>query len=236
MTRKFREQKKSGKLLIALAFIGLSATTMEAQVRLGNRGHSDEFRNELRENMSTMPEMLTVRVGFVQEHKLEVTQEIVDMVVSYVYLGLSDVSDGMLHRFGVRDRSQLSNLQLGKPMANYMIGREGFHFMNIWEFVVFSDNEPLLTARIRLTDDGEYVFTGAGSAGLARTIYDYEHKDLIIGLLKVSGFNAVDYFYIRKDDRDVFVRVYDWETQSLDLISEFSLSDIINKVIEGEDL
>jgi hypothetical protein len=47
-----------------------------------------------------------------------------------------------------------------------------------------SDGEPFYLPYIKLVDDEQYIHAGDGYNPLAKIIHNYEHKNLIIGLLK----------------------------------------------------
>lgn len=58
-----------------------------------------------------------------------------------------------------------------------------------------------------------------------KIIHNYEHRDLVAGLLWISGYGV--YLHLQKDNEDVFVEVSDLENKQ-------SLSDIINRMINEE--
>jgi len=123
----------------------------------------------------------------------------------------------------------LENLHLGKPIPRYIIENENLIFTGYWEVPVMSDSEPLFFTRVKLEDDGQYSNAGGGASKLAEIIHNYEHKDLLIGILGVrpntiSGWN---YLIIRKDNKDIFVKSYDDATGKVSK-TEYSLNEIIN--------
>jgi hypothetical protein len=136
-------------------------------------------------------------------------------------------SDIALSQFGIKDRAQLDNLKLGKPIPKYGLHSDSLQFAGSWEVPVMSDGVPFFMALIRLKDDGQYRYVGGGS-GWAEAIHNYERKDLIIGFLGVGeSVWGTDYLIIRKNGKDIFVKGYDWETREA-LKTEYSLSEIIN--------
>jgi hypothetical protein len=164
---------------------------------------------------------------FVQKNELRMTPEITEMVVSMVDSAYKNNSDEDLSRYGIKSRSQLKNLQLGKPIPWYRIENENLKFIGIWYVPIMSDGEPLLLARVRLADDGEYIFLGAGAAKKAERIHNYEYKDMIIGYLDTKLHRGNAYFYIRKENKDTFVQVYDYPTREY-FQYEYSFSELIN--------
>jgi len=209
-------------LVFVLALIGLSATA-GAQMRLG--GPNIPPKSELKITQG----MTTSATDVEQKNELELTPEIIKMVDSFVCLVINGLPDEYLYQYGVKNRSQLLNLQFGKPMANYIIGTQGLTFTGSWEVLVSSDNEPITLATVRLVENGRYEAIGFGSTEFAKLIYNYEYKDLIVGFLRIYG-SGVDYFYLQKDNKDVFVRTHDHQSRTLDLITEYSFIDIINSL------
>ena len=163
----------------------------------------------------------------VQKNELKMTQKITDTVVNTIYRLFIDGDEKHLSNYGIKNRSQLASLQLGKPIPWYRIDNENLKFIGIWYVPVMSDGESLLLARVRLADDGEYIFLGAGAAKMAERIHNYEYKDLIIGFLDSKLHQGNSYFYIRKENEDIFVQVYDYSTREY-FKYEYSLSELIN--------
>ena len=228
MTIKMIKQKLIKTLLMALALTGLSATA-EAQVLLGpGSAASAEFKEKMRMALKKT----NVDADFAKQHELIMTPEITAVVDSTVYMRINPIADNRLKYFGVKDRSQLLNLQTGKAMAVYELDSQGLKFMDRWECVVSSGDEPVVMAEIRPADNGQYRVGIVGDSGLARKIYGYEHKDLIVGILRVYGYG--DYLYMKKDNRDIFLKTYDYQPRTFDLNdveNQYSLSDIINMII-----
>jgi len=222
MTRKVIKQKLNKTFFIILVLIGLSATA-GAQMRLG--GPNIPPKRELKITQG----MTTSATDVEQKYELELTPEIAKMLDSSVCLRLKELPDEFLYQYGVKNRSQLLNLHFGKPMANYIIGTQGLTFTGSWEVPVLSDNEPIALAEVLPAGNEQYRLSGFGSAEFAKLIYNYEYKDLIVGFLRIYG-SAVNYFYLQKDNKNVFVKTYDYQSRTLDLKSEYSFIDIINSL------
>jgi len=165
---------------------------------------------------------------FANKSELKLTPEITKTVVSMLDAVYKNVSDEMLPKYGIENRSKLENLHLGKPIPKYIIVNENLTFIGMWNVPVMSNGEPVLLARVELADDGEYLFVGA-SAHRARVIHNYEHKDFIVGFLGTRSFNGMDYVIIRKENQDIFVGMSDYVTNEI-FKHEYSLSEIINLI------
>ena len=163
------------------------------------------------------------------KYELKLTPEITEMVVTTVYSHFIDDSDEELSNFGIKNRSQLDNLQLGKPIPKYILENENLIFRDRWEVLVMSDGDPLFLAHVKLEDDGQYSYLGGGAAMVAESIHNYEYKDLIIGFLGTRSPSGMDYLIIRKDSQDIYVQRYDYATREW-LKNEYSLSEIINLI------
>jgi len=164
---------------------------------------------------------------FPQKHELIMTPAITKMLTTEVYWRFIDKSDENLANFGITNKAQLENLQLGKPIPNYRIDIENeiLIFTGIWSVPVMSDGEPLLmenvSKSIREDADEQYCNSGGGGYWLE----NYKHKDSIIGYLDYSGRNA--YLMIRKDNKDIFIEVYDYATREY-FKNEYSFREFIN--------
>ena len=166
----------------------------------------------------------------IQKNELIVTPEIEEMVISRIK---NDPIEYYAVRFGIKNKEQLENLQLGKPIPWYQIVNEKLYpviamsvdhlaegeslslrFSDRWLAPVMSDEEPLLFVGIT---GGGYEFwgpvpTAPGVVNPIKQILNYEHKDLIIGSIEATplGFGiGIDFLIIRKENKDVFVEVYD---------------------------
>ena len=161
-----------------------------------------------------------------EKNELKLTSEIEKMLVTAIYSDLIQDSDERLSNFGIKNRSQLENLQLGKPIPMYYLINNTIKFRDRWQVPVLSDGEPLFLARVFPDNGGQYRFANAGAVPLAKSIYNYEHKNLITGFLGVTSYGGMDYLMIRKEDKDIFVQRYDYATHEF-LKNEHSLSEII---------
>jgi hypothetical protein len=188
-----------------------------------------EFINHLRElNLRKKEARMRYYAQIANKSELKLTPEMEKMVISMIDLGYKNVSDEMLPKYGIKNRSKLMNLHLGKPIPLYRIIDDNLTFIGWWDVPVMSDGEPVLLTSVNLKDDGEYTFGGA-SVFRAALIHNYEHKDLIVGFLGTRSFNGIDYVIIRKENQDIFVGVSDYVT-SEPLKHEYSLSEIINLI------
>ena len=158
--------------------------------------------------------------------ELELTPEITEMLINQAYSSHINDSDKSLSDCGIKDRSQLENFDIGKPIPLFTIVNENLTFTGCWDMPVMSDGEPFYLALVKLDDDGQYRWAGDGYAPLAKIIHNYEHKDLIIGPLKVRY--SWGYLIIRKDNQDVFVQIYDDATHQYDFKNEYSFSELLN--------
>jgi len=195
MTSKITKQKMSKMLFIALALIGLGATT--------------KAQNTFSDTNS------------VQKNELRVTPKMAKEMESNICMFLKNVPEEMLKNFGVKNMSQLLNSQLGKPIPMYVLDNEELKFTGLWRMPILSENEFIALATIKLTDEEQYEVIDFGATKLAKIISNYEHKDMIIGILRIFKQNT-DYLYIQKENRDVFVKMFDLKGK------EYSFDDIIN--------
>jgi hypothetical protein len=159
------------------------------------------------------------------KYELKLTPELTEMVISNIYPRFIKKSDKSLSDFGIENRSQLENLQLGKPIPMYILENENLIFMDRWRVPVMSDGDLLFLTDVMLKDDGQYRWIGGGSAMLAKAIHNYEYKNLIIGYLD----DDEDYLIIRKENQDIYVQRYDYETREY-FKYEYSLREVINLI------
>jgi hypothetical protein len=160
---------------------------------------------------------------FVQKNELRMTPEITEMLVTRI----QNMSEIFYSKYSIKSRSQLMNLELGKPIPMYVIENENLKFINRWQVPVLSDGQPFRFEIVKLEDDGQYRWAGGGNAAMVEAINNYEHKDLVIGFLGVRSTSGRDYLIIRRENKDIFVKTYDWETREV-FKTEYSLGDIIN--------
>jgi len=119
---------------VLCTFVALNIATAEAQVLLSDRNNAG-LRKILAKQIRITPDIANVPDGFAEKHRLLVTPEIADILLNRIHWELSRTPDESLYKFGVEDRSQLSDLQLGKPIAHYRISCQGLRFVNTWQFI-----------------------------------------------------------------------------------------------------
>ena len=184
------------------------------------------FTNEY--SFSELPNHLKeVRMRYFAQvaHKSELilTPEIRAEMDSTLLSYMKKYPDKGLSYLGIKEKSQLENLYLGKPIPSYMIVNESLTFTGCWQIPVLFDGELLFLTRIKLEVDGQYSLDGYGNT-TAEAIRNYEYKDLIIGRLFVRYGQG--YLIIRRDNKDIFVQIYDNDTREY-FKNEYSLSEII---------
>ncbi len=197
MTKIVTKQKLSKILFITIVLIGLGATVKTQNTFLS----SDSA----------------------QKAELKITPIISKALESDICMFLKNVPDEMLNNYGIKNMSQLLNSQLEKPIPMYVIDDQNLRFTGLWRLPVLSDDEFIALATVKLADNDQYEIVDFGAAKLAKIINDYDHKNLIIGILRVYKQNA-DYLYIQKENNDIFVKMSDLNGK------EYSLSDIINLI------
>jgi len=163
--------------------------------------------------------------NFPLKHELKMTPEITEMLATKIYWNFMDHSDRSLLEYGITNRAQLDNLQLGKPIPRYRIDidNENLIFTHRWHLPVMSNGEPFYTASVEEMG-GQYLPTGGEIPGMAKISHNYEHKDLIIGFLNSY---PLSYLIIRKEDKNVFLQVYDPAMREY-FKNEYSFSELIN--------
>jgi hypothetical protein len=197
MTRKVKKQKLSKILLLVFALVGLN-TVVKAQ-------------------------NIFFDANSAQENELKITPKMVKVVENSIGTFLKDVPEEMLKNYGIQNMSQLLNTQLGTPIPVYMIDNQNLRFVDLWRLPILSDDEFIALATVKHTDNEQYEVIDFGAAKLAKIIGNYEHKDRIIGILRVFEQNT-DYLYIQKDNKNVFVKTFDLKGK------EYSLNEIINLI------
>ena len=159
--------------------------------------------------------------------ELELTPEITEMLINQAFSSQMTWSAHMLSDYGIKEKPQLEHLHLGKPIPLYEIIDENLTFIGSWEVPMMSNGEPLFFTRIKLENDGQYRWVGGGGSNLAKIIHDYEYKDLIIGFFesKLMNISHSGYLIIRKDNQDIFVKMYHYGEY---LKSEYSFNEVLN--------
>ena len=156
--------------------------------------------------------------------ELILTPELTEMLCTRTFSHTEGWSDEMFSSCGIKNRPKLENLHLGKPVPKYIIRNENLTFTGSWEVPVMSDGElPFYVVTVNLKDNGQYSDAGGGSANYEE-FNNYKYKDLLIGYLTIG---STRFFIIRKDNTDIFVKAYDWNTGEY-YKTEYSLSEIIN--------
>jgi len=159
--------------------------------------------------------------------ELILTPEITEMLINGAYLRYIDASDKDLSNWGIKDRSKLEHLELGKPIPRYRIEDQILIFEGSWEVPVMGDGEPLYFATVDLKENDQYRWACDGGGEMAEMIHNYKYKDLIIGFLWTKLYPVMNYLIIRKDNQDIFVKMYDRETNEY-LKNEYSFNEVLN--------
>ena len=168
----------------------------------------------------------------VQKNELIITPEIEEAVVTE----LKSMPEEFYSNRGINiNKEQLENLHLGKPVpwynivfANewlepvslYSVPRMAagepvlLRFINTWNVPVMSDGEPLLFALINFSRiNGAPTLADIGIKNTIEHFYNYKHKDSIIGSVGIDIRNmGMTFLIIRKENKDIFVEVYDKAT------------------------
>ncbi|MCL2289797.1 MAG: hypothetical protein FWC34_03715 [Bacteroidetes bacterium] len=156
--------------------------------------------------------------------ELILTSELTEMLCTRAFSHIESCSDEALFSCGIKNRPKLENLHPGKPVPWYSIVNENLIFTGSWEVPIMSDGEPpFYVVTVILEDNGQYSNAGGGTANY-EMLNNYKYKDLIIGYLRIG---STRFFIIRKDNKDIFVKSYDYETHEVSK-TEYSLSEIIN--------
>ena len=181
----------------------------------------------------------------IQKNELKVTLELEEIVIKEI----NNMPEGYLSTiYGIK-KEQLENLHLGNPIPWYQIVDEKLYpviamsvnrlaegeslslrFSDRWLVPVVSDDEPLFFAGI----EGRKGYTYMGPAYIdpkikipIEQIHNYEHKDLLIGSFEVTPLGlGFDFLIIRKEDKDIFVEVYN-ETTGEYFKNEYSSGELI---------
>jgi len=191
-----------------------------------NEYGSCELMKLLKERATKLKEFRSRYYAYVaNKTELIITPEIKKMVINEASR-LRNSSDNDLNHYGIKNRAQLENVYPGKPIPQYIIENEDLTFTGEWDVFVMSAGEHLFLIKVKLEGDGQYRWVGT-SPFMVETIQNYEHKDLIMGSLKINPRSGWDYLIIRKDNKDIFVKTYDESTREF-FKTEYSFSDIIN--------
>jgi len=157
--------------------------------------------------------------------ELIMTPEIKEMVINSVI----NCSDQVLSNFRIKSRTQLENLQLGKPIPEYWIDLDNNNliFVGRWNIPVISANEePLVLVKVCITEEEQYIWEATGAAEMAQHFHNFKDNAFVIGSIGRSP-RGLDYLIVRKDNKNIFVETYDYATREY-FVNEYSLSEIIN--------
>jgi hypothetical protein len=155
-----------------------------------------------------------------KKSKLKITSE----MESTFFSRLKNKSDKDLFDLGIKNRMQLENLQLGKPIPWYAIVNENLTFGGGWLVPAMFDGKPLFFTNLILEKDEQYRWEGSDGAAWAEAIHNYEYKNLIIGII---GTNMGPCLIIKRKPKNIFTQVYDRVTREY-LKNEYSFSEFIN--------
>jgi hypothetical protein len=166
----------------------------------------------------------------IQKNELILTPEIEEKLVFSLHRDLNNLSDESLLSFRITNRSQLENLHIGKTIPEYRIDldKENLIFTDSWEAIVMHDGEPLFTISVGKPEYERryYSWRSSGRREWTQNIHNYEHKNLIIGSLRVSP-PSMYFLIIKKEHQDIFVEVND-ETTGESIKNEYSFNELIN--------
>jgi hypothetical protein len=169
----------------------------------------------------------TLDTDTVPKVELIITSEVEEEIIDIIYWMHSNLS--VRSHPNIKKWEQTGALELGKAIPDYQINNEKLTSTGSWHIPVFCDGEPLILVSGAVAYQyNKFVFNGSREAPLEDLIHNYEHKDLIVGLLKGHRLMKTDYLIIRKNGQDVFLEVYD-EVTGLYFKNEYSFSEIINQ-------
>ena len=172
----------------------------------------------------------------IQKNELIITPEIEEMLVYSLHRGFINLPDESLLRYGITNRSQLKNLHPEKTIPEYWIVNDSLRFSGRWEVPMMLDGEPLFTINVGQPDYDERFFgwIPGGSNAHTEAIHNYEHKNLIIGFLRIpcSPGKLMDCIIIKKENQVLFVEIND-EATGESFKNEYSFSELINLKKEG---
>ena len=159
----------------------------------------------------------------IEENKLIMPPKIEAMVVAK----LNNEPVEKFYRYGINNKEQLEKLQLGRPVREYVINSDRDTLIpQGWRVPIMYEGKALLLAKVSARE----VWFGPPSMG--EGIHHYERKDLM-GIVMAKGL-PWEYFYIRRENQDVFIQVFDPATRQY-FKNEYSLNELIklkNRVIE----
>ena len=134
------------------------------------------------------------------------------------------------YRHGIKNKEQLENLQLGRAIRDYVINVDNDTLTpQGWRVPVMYEGKALFLAYV--TERG----ANFGFPKMGEDIHHYEREDLM-GIVTVRDI-PWEYYYIRRENKDVFVQVFDPAARQY-FKNEYSLSELIglrNRVLELRD-
>jgi len=158
--------------------------------------------------------------------------------------------DKPAYTHGPRNKPQVRNLHIGKPIPKYRITNKrlnpypsvivtpvfneeplSLEFTKIWNVPVMYNGKPLLFNLPPPGLLGGGIDIIKGIENIMKHFFNYEHKDSIIGSVMVTS--SMDYFIIRKENKDIFVQIYDKITDEY-FKNEYSFSELINHLTEAQ--
>ncbi|MCL2290214.1 MAG: hypothetical protein FWC34_05845 [Bacteroidetes bacterium] len=164
----------------------------------------------------------TLDTDFVQENELKMPPEITERVVTKIKN--SPIED--FYRYGIKNKEQLENLQMGRPVPVYIIDNDTLK-LSSWRVPFMYEGNSIFLSYVTLGKNGQYRDSyWSGYTMMGEGIHRYERKDLM-GILQINEW-LIEYFYIRRENKDIFIEVYDWKTRGY-FKNEYSFTDVINR-------
>ena len=160
--------------------------------------------------------IVTISNAQIEQNELKLTPEMEEMVVTK----LKNEPVENFYKNGIKNKEQLENLQLGRAIREYVINIDNDTLIpQGWRVPIMYEGKALFLAQA----SARYVNFGPPSMG--EGIHHYESKDLM-GIVMVRML-PWEYHYIRRENKDVFVQVFDPATRKY-LKNEYSLSELTN--------
>ena len=185
-----------------------------------------------------LPSALTAQI---EVKELKLTPEIEEMVLTEI----KNLPEKIYSKYGIKNKLQLENLQLGKPIPRYVLVNKkldvftsdasrmsdgeplSLEFTDAWIVPVMSDEAPLLFGVINFSNfERDPIIDFLKNANIIEHFHNYEHKDSIIGSIFVTPSSQMDHLIIRKENQDIFVEIYDEVTGEY-FKNEYRLNELI---------
>jgi len=157
----------------------------------------------------------TFEADSVQKKELKMTQKLTEMVVTQ----LKNTPVEKFYRYGIKNKEQLENLQLGRAIREYTIKNDTLFPLG-WQVLVLSEGKPVFLAKVSARE------VRFGPPMMGESIHHYERDDLM-GILMDRTLPSGVFHYIRRENKDVFIQVFDPATRKY-FKNEYSFSEIIN--------